>query len=94
MLAFRHALLHRDRERDSVDDRAELGDEAVAHRFDDPPAILGKKRIDGRGPNVLQSREGGAFVGLDHHFPEYPHHVGGEYGPQPPAPYVPWRSPV
>ena len=53
LLAFRHALLHRDRERDGVYDRAELGDEPIAHRLDDPPAILGKKRIDSRGSNVL-----------------------------------------
>ncbi len=53
LLAFRHALLHRDREGDRIDDRAEFGDEAVAHRLDDPPAILGKKRIDRRGSNVL-----------------------------------------
>jgi hypothetical protein len=82
LLAFRHALLHRDRERDSVDDRAELGDEAVAHRLDNPPAILGKKRIDGRGSNVLQSRESGTLVGLD--LARIPHHVGGEYGGEPP----------
>ena len=82
LLAFRRALLHRDRERHSVDDRAELSDEAVAHRLDDPSAILGKKRIDGRGLKVLQSREGGTFVSLD--LARIPHHVSGEDGGQPP----------
>ena len=82
LLAFRHALLHCDRERDGVDDRAELGDEPVAHRLDDPPAVLGKKRIDGLGSNVFQSREGGTFVGFD--LARIPHHVGGEYGGEPP----------
>jgi hypothetical protein len=47
------------------------------------PDMLGKKRVDGRGSNILQSCEGGTLVGLD--LARIPHHVGGEYGGCPPS---------
>ena len=57
-------FLQRDREGCGVHDRAEFGDRAIAHQFDDAAVMLGQQRIDESAPKSLDRGQRAILVSL------------------------------
>jgi len=79
-VALGHALLHRDRTGDSVDDAWELDQGAVTHQLDDPPAVPGDQGIDEFGAVRLKRGKRARLIFF--HEARVTDHIGGKYGSQ------------
>jgi hypothetical protein len=76
------AALHRNRARNGVHDRAELGDGAVAHELDDPAVMPAQQRLDHLAAKVAERRERASLVRLNK--ARVTDHIGGHNCRQPP----------
>ena len=80
-VAPRHALLDLDRARHGIRDARELDQHAVAGGLDQPPLVLGDRRVDQLETMGLETRERARLIGF--HQAAVADHVGGEDGREP-----------